>query len=176
MRTTTPPLRSTLMSTASRRRRYVAAIAACLLAVVILVPRTALAQTEAQLLGNHRFALQWISWDRFGTAIVSPGTRPGEYFVTGYQPGTASGDAKRAGDYLSLNGTITEFTGSRFRFEGTIVVKVDTLEGDDGNAGTACIRRGSFTFAATGGRRFWRLQEMQSPCGGHVDYVDIFMR
>jgi hypothetical protein len=31
-------------------------------------------------------------------------------------------------------------------------------------------------FKITEKRKYWRLQEMQSPCDTATDYVDIFMR
>lgn len=44
------------------------------------------------------------------------------------------------------------------------------------NNGAPCKRDGTMTFAITGKRKYWRLQEMQSPCDETTDYVDIFLR
>jgi len=44
------------------------------------------------------------------------------------------------------------------------------------NGGEPCLREGEMTFAITGKRRFWRLQQMQNPCNEVVDYIDIFLR
>jgi hypothetical protein len=44
------------------------------------------------------------------------------------------------------------------------------------NNGKPCERYGKMLFKITQNRKYWRLQEMQSPCGIETDYVDIFMR
>ena len=44
------------------------------------------------------------------------------------------------------------------------------------NGGKPCAREGAMTFKITGKRRYWRLQEMNNPCDGVTDYVDIFFR
>lgn len=44
------------------------------------------------------------------------------------------------------------------------------------NEGRPCEREGVMTFEMTGSRKYWRLQQMQSPCDETTDYVDIFLR
>jgi len=43
-------------------------------------------------------------------------------------------------------------------------------------AGAECKREGRFTFKTKGGRKYWRLQEMDNPCDQATDYVDIYFR
>ena len=44
------------------------------------------------------------------------------------------------------------------------------------NNGKACVRNETFTFKASGKRKYWRMQEMTNPCedGNHADYVDVY--
>jgi hypothetical protein len=44
------------------------------------------------------------------------------------------------------------------------------------NNGEPCERTGEMTFAITGKRKYWRMQEMKSPCDVTTDYVDIYFR
>lgn len=118
---------------------------------------------KAMLLGTHRFSLQWISWDYFGKAIVTD--QKGRLVIRGEQR------SKTGKDFVRINGEITEVNAKEFKFNGTVDVKVET------NAdGKLCKREGEMTFKITQNRRYWRLQEMQSPCGVETDYVDIFFR
>jgi hypothetical protein len=43
-------------------------------------------------------------------------------------------------------------------------------------AGPAFERTGEMTFRVTGKRKYWRLMEMDNPCEGVTDYVDIYFR
>jgi hypothetical protein len=118
---------------------------------------------KAMLLGTHRFSLQWISWDYFGKAVVTD--QKGRLVIRGEQR------SKNGKDFVRMNGVITEVNAKEFQFNGTIDIKVET------NAdGKLCKREGEMTFKITQNRRYWRLQEMQSPCGVETDYVDIFFR
>ncbi|HEX8091257.1 MAG TPA: hypothetical protein VF762_20545 [Blastocatellia bacterium] len=118
---------------------------------------------EVMLLGEHRLSLQWISWDYFGRATVAESN--GALLLTGEQK------ARKGGDYLKIDGVITEVGAKEFKFDGTIVTKVEI-----NNGGKPCERKGEMTFAIKGGRKYWRLQEMDNPCEEVVDYVDIFFR
>jgi hypothetical protein len=121
------------------------------------------ANAKKMLLGKHKLSLQWISWDYFGTAIVT--NKNGVLYLKGEQK-------QRAGkDYLKIDGTITLIDKNEFTFNGTIEIRVS-----HNNNGEPCKREGEMTFAVKGKRKYWRLQEMDNPCDGVTDYVDIYFR
>lgn len=118
---------------------------------------------KTMLLGRHKFSLQWISWDYFGTATVN--NRKGVLYLKGTQK-------QRGGtDFVSIDGVITEINAKDFKFDGTIITQVSHI-----NNGQPCERTGEMTFKITGKRKYWRLQEMDNPCDEAADYVDIFFR
>jgi len=121
------------------------------------------AAAKTKLLGQHRLALQWISWGYFGKAIITESD--GTLFLKGEQK------ARKGGDHLSIDGIITEVDAREFKFKGKIVTKVEI-----NNGGKPCERNGEMTFTVKGNRRYWRLKEMENPCEEVVDYVDIFFR
>jgi hypothetical protein len=118
---------------------------------------------KISLVGQHRLALQWISWDYFGKAVVTESN--GTLFLKGEQK------ARKGSDHLRIDGVITEVDAREFKFRGTIITKVEI-----NNGGKACERNGEMTFVIKGNRRYWRLKEMENPCEEIVDYVDIFFR
>jgi hypothetical protein len=118
---------------------------------------------KRKLLGKHMLSLQWISWKYFGQARVTQAK--GVLYLTGEQKG------KNSNDYLKLDGVINEVNPESFKFTG----KITTLVSHN-NGGEPCVREGEMTFAITKGRKYWRLQEMNSPCEDILDYVDIYFR
>ncbi|QVQ27689.1 hypothetical protein [Achromobacter deleyi] len=68
---------------------------------------------------------------------------------------------------LKIKGEIVSIDSDRFVFRGTILI----LDAPD--KGRVCDRTGDFEFKATGKRKYWRLQQMES-CGRLTDYVDIY--
>ena len=150
-------------------------------------------QADAQkLLGSHPFSLQWVSWEKFGTAVVTD--KKGTLYIYGEQriqaemPDTetdldddGSGlsvtyadeedepDSPPQDEYVTMDGMITEVGENEFTFQGKIVTRVDI-----NNGGQECVRDGVMTFAITQNRHYWRLQQMVSPCDDVTDYVDIF--
>lgn len=120
-------------------------------------------RAKAMLLGRHRFSLQWISWDYFGSANVVD--KNGTLHIKGEQRG------RKTDEYVTIEGVITEVSAREFKFAGKIITKVDI-----NNNGEPCVREGDMTFHITRNRRYWRLKEMDNPCEGVVDYVDIFFR
>lgn len=118
---------------------------------------------KAKLSGSHRFSLQWISWDYFGKAVVTD--QKGKLVIRGIQR------AKDGTDFVKMDGIITQVDALEFKFNGVIEVKVS-----HNNNGNICKREGDMTFKITQNRKYWRLQEMLSPCGDETDYVDIFFR
>jgi hypothetical protein len=115
------------------------------------------------LLGSHLMSLQWISWDQHGRAKVT--ARGGVYYLTGEQKGIGNSNL------LTVDGRITEITAKEFKFDGTIITKIDHI-----NGGQPCERKGEMTFRVTGKRKYWRLMEMNNPCDEAADYVDIYFR
>jgi len=121
------------------------------------------ANAKSMLLGKHRFSLQWISWDYFGTATVTQ--RGGTLYLKGEQK------SRKGSDFVRIDGRITEINAKNFVFDGTITTQVSHI-----NGGQPCTRDGEMTFKITGTRRYWRLAEMDNPCDGVTDYVDIFFK
>ena len=121
------------------------------------------AAAKRNLLGKHLFSLQWISWNHFGSATVTE--RNGVLYLKGSQKGRGNTD------FVTIDGTVKEVNAKSFSFDGKIVIRVS-----HNNNGESCTRTGEMTFAITGKRRYWRLQEMQNPCEDIVDYVDIYLR
>lgn len=115
------------------------------------------------LLGKHKFSLQWISWDYFGTATVTQ--RNGVFYLKGEQK------ARKGTDFVRIDGVITEINEKNFKFEGKIVMQISHI-----NNGEPCERNGEMDFKITGKRKYWRLQQMDNPCDTATDYVDIFFR
>lgn len=115
------------------------------------------------LLGRHFLSLQWISWDRYGRAHVR--NRKGVYHLGGVQTGRGNNDK------LEIDGVVTEINRYDFKFRGKITTVVSHI-----NGGNECVRKGDMTFAITGKRKYWRLQEMDNPCDTATDYVDIYFR
>lgn len=68
---------------------------------------------------------------------------------------------------LKINGEIVSIDSDRFVFRGTILI----LDAPD--KGRRCERTGDYEFRATGKRKYWRMQDMES-CGRLTDYVDVF--
>ena len=118
---------------------------------------------KTMLVGKHLLSLQWISWDYFGSAVVTE--TKGVLSLKGTQKGRGTTD------FLKIDGIITEINARDFKFDGTIETQITHL-----NNGEVCRRSGEMTFAVTGKRKYWRLQEMTNPCDEVVDYIDVYFR
>lgn len=121
---------------------------------------------KTSLLGNHLLTLQWI-----GTGAKAGKVKVYEKKGIVYVHGTQ--EDSKTGDYVNISGMITEINKNEFKFCGYITTKVSHI-----NNGEPCQRNGNFTFAIKGGRKYWRLQEMQNACDntGVVDYIDIYFK
>lgn len=120
--------------------------------------------TAKKLVGKHKLNLQWIgsdNWAEFGNLKVTD--RQGMMLVSGNQT--------KGEDYLHINGKIIKIEDKQFTFQGKIVTQISHI-----NKGEACERDGEMVFKITENRKYWRLQQMKSPCDTTTDYVDIFMR
>lgn len=115
------------------------------------------------LVGRHNFALQWISWDYFGSANISKKGNTELYKIQGEQK------SKENDDYIKILGDIQVVNSKHLKFSGIIKTKVHHL-----NNGNECIRDGNFDFKVSDSRKYWRLQQMGNPCDEVTDYVDIF--
>lgn len=117
---------------------------------------------RARLVGTHTLSLQWIDWgdlDKAGSVEISE--RGGILVVNGSET--------LGRQRLDIHGHIVSASADGFVFEGAITMQVDSVAG-----GAPCTRSGTMHFRTTGTRKYWRLQEMQSPCGSTTDYVDIY--
>ena len=123
---------------------------------------TSVSQTERKVLGKHMLALQWISWEDFGSCTITKDNK-GILHCKGEQR------SKENGDYLKIDGTIMIVNAKHLKFNGTISCLVSYL-----NNGKVYKRNGTFNFKARGQRKYWRLQEMERSNDVCVDYVDIF--
>jgi hypothetical protein len=130
------------------------------------LPRTEVrsAAGRALLVGRHKFQLHWISWDKWKDfADMNVVDRNGTLTIKARQA--------KGKDYVEIEGIVTSVDERQFTFQGKIVTRVSYK-----NNGEPCERDGDMTFKITGKRKYWRLQEMQSPCDETTDYVDIFLR
>lgn len=119
---------------------------------------------RAKLIGKHMVSLQWLQFEKamYGTANVED--KGGVLYLKGEQ--IAKGKVK---GYLKVDGRITEVNKNSFKFNGTIKTSVSHI-----NNGDECLREGDMNFVAKGARKYWRLQEMASPCSEVTDYVDVY--
>jgi hypothetical protein len=119
--------------------------------------------TDSSLLraGKHPITLQWISWDKPGTAELM--SEPDGWFtITGTQ-------SNAEGDRLTIEGKIRRIGPKELEFFGRIETVVQSI-----NAGEPCVRNGRQRFYAKGTRKYYRMQQMENCGGGNVlDYVDI---
>lgn len=120
-------------------------------------------KAKNMLLGKHMLSLQWISWEYFGSATVT--NKNGVFYLKGRQK------SRENSDFLEVDGVITEINEKNFKFDGTVTMQISHI-----NSGEPCERTGEMTFAITGKRKYWRMQEMKSPCDITTDYVDIYFK
>lgn len=126
------------------------------------------AAAKARLVGDHLLTLQWLGWgDLSGAGRLRVEDRGDNLAASGEQLGSGEND----GDYLRISGRIVSASRDGFVFEGDIAIRVHHNAG-----GAECKRSGTFHFKATGKRRYWRMQEMDNPCDGVTDYVDVYFR
>ncbi|MGC7590611.1 hypothetical protein ACPWUF_09035 [Bisgaard Taxon 46] len=118
-----------------------------------------IAAIEKKMIGLHKLSLQWVSWEKFGTAEMYVG--PAGLMIEGEQYVNDN--------YVILKGLVDVIDERAFKFTGTIITRVDHI-----NNGNDCERAGEFEFRATGNRKYWRLQQMSNPCDHATDYVDVF--
>lgn len=113
-----------------------------------------------RLRNNRGLTLQWIDWNRRGTARVT--IRPdGQWHLTGRQRSSESVGL------LMLEGAVTEVGRDHFVFDGKITIT------DTPDVGRMCAADKVWRFAITQRRSYWRLREFEW-CDGLTDYIDIY--
>jgi hypothetical protein len=119
-----------------------------------------------ELAGIHDLTLQWISWEDRGR-ITFTSIGKDKYTVEGIQDGIKTkGECKVC--YLKIKGVIEKITSENLKFTGKIESSVHFID-----SGNPCIKEGTFSFVATGNRKYWRCQNMEG-CDGVTDYIDIY--
>lgn len=121
------------------------------------------ASIEKKLLGKHKFSLQWISWDYFGSVNISK-LAESTYRCVGKQL------SKENDDYIYIDGKLEVINAQELLFNGSIRTKIHHI-----NGGKEYEKNGTHLFKATKGRKYWRMQDMEDP-DGSTDYVDIFFK
>lgn len=116
--------------------------------------------TIERLQNNRGITLQWIGWDRRGTAVVRRGA-DGNIRLSGGQI-----DPQGAGT-LWLDGKVVEAGPEYFEFEGLIRIA------ETPDAGRVCEANKRWHFAITQNRKYYRLREFEW-CDGLTDYIDIY--
>ena len=120
--------------------------------------------------GAHRFSLQWISWENFGSVTITD--EDGLLRIRGHQTLQGTGGVSQARQAMTIDGVVTAIDKTRFEFEGELMIRL----GRGGEAKDPCFRKGKLTFQyREGNSRSWRLTQQQNPCVDHVDYVDIYV-
>ncbi len=119
-----------------------------------------LSQTDAdRLLANKGVTLQWIDWDRRGSAVVASGDALWTL--------RAAQSARQGKGRMILDGAIVEIGEGYFTFRGTIRIA------DAPDPGRMCEATKSWHFAVTQNRKYYRLREFEW-CDGLTDYIDIY--
>ena len=135
------------------------------LALLLLASCATTPPQTQKLLGQHDLSLQWIGWEpqERGKATVKKAP-DGTITITGRQDGND-------GDFLSIDGTVTNIGPQFFTFNGTIKTRVSHLAG-----GRTVTRQGTQRFGIYGNRDYWRMENLNNPEDNAVDYIDIHFR
>jgi hypothetical protein len=113
----------------------------------------------AKLVNNAGLTLQWIGWDRRGTAYAR---FDGDVLrLTGRQ------SSEDGAGQLMLDGVVSEIGTDYFVFDGTIAIT------DTPDKGRDCRADKTWRFAVTQNRPYWRLREFEW-CDRLTDYIDIY--
>lgn len=117
---------------------------------------------EQKVVGKHLMELFWIGGDeKFGYVNITK-EADGRLKCKGSQ---YSDD--RA-DYVIMNGFVEIENANHLVFKGKISIRVHDI-----NNGQEYVRDGAYDFKAYNGRKYWRLQQMETP-SGETDNLDIF--
>jgi hypothetical protein len=123
-------------------------------------PTRILDNTAAQRLrANKGVTLQWIDWNRRGSAHISVAN--GAWTLRAAQA-EAGGPGR-----LFLEGKVTEIGRDYFLFDGTVRIT------DTPDKGRTCEKHDVWRFAVTQNRRYWRIRTFEW-CDDLTDYIDIY--
>lgn len=122
-------------------------------------------QSSGDFVGRHPLTLHWINTDLRKAGVVEIKRDNNSLQLYGSQVG--QGEAK--GDYISIQGVITDYSNGTFSLTGKIITH---LRFDNG--GLPCVMTGKFTFKKSHGKKYWRLQESKSLCSTTTNYIDIY--
>ena len=117
------------------------------------------AAAAQRLRTNKGLTLQWIDWNRRGTARVT--VSGGVWTLRGEQA------ERRGPGRLRLDGTVTEIGRDYFLFDGTVTVT------DTPDRGRQRSKHDVWRFAITQGRRYWRIRTFEW-CDQLTDYIDVY--
>ncbi len=117
------------------------------------------AAAAQRLRTNKGLTLQWIDWNRRGTARVT--VSGGVWTLRGEQ--TERGGPGK----LWLEGRVTEIGRDYFLFDGTVSMT------DTPDHGRQCAKQDVWRFAITQNRRYWRIRTFEW-CDGLTDYIDVY--
>jgi hypothetical protein len=124
------------------------------------LPTRILDNAAAQWLrANKGVTLQWIDWNRRGSAHVSVAN--GAWTLRAAQA-EAGGPGR-----LFLEGKVTEIGRDYFLFDGTVRIT------DTPDKGRTCEKHDVWRFAVTQNRRYWRIRTFEW-CDDLTDYIDIY--
>ena len=117
-------------------------------------------KVEQLLLGKRIFGVQFI-WDGYGSAMVTK--EDGKLKISGSQ------FSKDKTEYCKINGEITIVDERKIIIKGNIQIFTNDCCG-------IINKNSEFTFAKTGSRKYWRLQEFNQLCSQYTCayYLDIF--
>ena len=86
--------------------------------------------------GAHRFSLQWISWENFGSVTIT--NEDGLLRIRGHQTLQGTGDVAQARQAMTIDGVVTAIDKTLFEFEGELMIRL----GRGGEAKDPCLRKG----------------------------------
>lgn len=120
--------------------------------------------TAYRLENNSGITLQWISWDYRGDAAISRQAE-NQWFLSARQ--NARRGVTPADGFVSVAGRIAEIGRDYFLLDGRIRIE------DAPDVGRRCDETGTWRFAVTQNRKYWRLRDFEW-CDGLTDYIDIY--
>lgn len=121
---------------------------------------------DSQFIGLHPLTLHWIDTDLSNAGEVNIRRYNGVLQLSGAQVG--KGETK--GDYVSMQGMISEYSDDSFKLTGKIITRMRF-----DNNGLPCVMKGSFIFKKRNGKKYFRLQESKSACSTTTNYIDIYL-
>jgi hypothetical protein len=124
-------------------------------------PTRVLSERDAQRLrGLEGMSLQWIGWGRERGEVSTTVDGAGVWRIYGEQVGEPF-------QSVVIDGTITEIGPDYFIMTGAVTIA------NAPDAGRTCEGYGSWRFAVTQNRKYYRLRQFEW-CDGLTDYIDLY--